>query len=73
MEARWGENLGENKLGETMKGNMRKCCDCWFWCGRCVKNKPNKTAWSDACELFTRKVVTEIMSIEILKKVSGHD
>jgi hypothetical protein len=46
---------------------IAQCCsDCRFWRGRCVKDKPNRIAWSEPCELFKPIDVVQIMMMEIL-------
>ena len=41
-----------SRLASLKVNEMAECSECRVWCGRCLKEKLNRTASSDACEMF---------------------
>jgi len=46
---------------------MKRCSDCRFWVGRCLRGRKNVIAISEACELFEPKTSTGYQLESFLK------
>jgi hypothetical protein len=50
------KTLAANLLQRALTGeDIKRCWDCASWAGRCIRNKPNHIARSEACDLFLPK------------------
>jgi len=47
--------------------NEPKCYDCAEWCGRCLKDRINKIAWSEACSDFKPKYSVQYVIPEFVE------
>lgn len=46
-------NMSENSISGV---DVKRCCDCVSWVGRCLKGEVNKISRDEACNKFTRRL-----------------
>jgi|GEM_PF-5103974 len=59
------KNLGKVGTESESFTARKRCFDCRFWVGRCLKGRKNVIAMSEACELFEPKTDSYQFQISI--------